>query len=75
MNPIVDYAFSPLTKSLKYKYASEDQDAYSAAQSVFNTIIPHLLSPHGSDEGKAKAIEKQGKAIKTSIKKEEAKQK
>lgn len=74
INPLLDYAFSPITKALKYAYSTEDQDAFSAAQSVFNTIIPHLLSPHGNDDKKAMAIEKQQKAINTSIRKEEAKQ-
>jgi hypothetical protein len=73
INPIVDYALSPLTKSLKYKYAEGDQDVYTAATSVFNTIIPHLMSPHGSDEFKAMGIKKQQKAIHTSMTKEQAK--
>jgi hypothetical protein len=75
MNPLVDWATSPVTGSLKYHYGSDDQDAYTAALSVFNTIIPHLMSPHGNDEGKAMGIKKQHKAINTSIKKEESKQK
>lgn len=75
MNPLVNYALSPLTNSLRYKYAPEDNDAYTAAKSIFNTIIPHLLTPHGSDDFKEKAIEMQAKAIQTSIKKEKEKQK
>jgi N12 class adenine-specific DNA methylase len=71
LNPLVDGAFSPLTKSLKFNYGSqEDMDAASIGKSVINTILPHILTPHGDDANKEKYLKRGNKAIQTTMKKE-----
>lgn len=74
INPLLEN-LNPASGAIIDEYNAEDYQSGKLMKSIINIAMPGLISPHGSDQKQSDNLQKQAKAIQTTIDKEHHKAK